>query len=1085
MMKKKAYAVSTAHLDTVWRWNLAKTIEEFIPDTLRKNFDLIDRYPEYCFNFEGAFRYELIEEYYPLAFDEITEFVKQGRWYPAGSSYENGDVNIPSPEALFRNILLGNGYFKEKFGIKSKDIFLPDCFGFGQALPSVMKNAGLLGFSTQKLSWGSAYGIPFNLGYWKGSDSSMMLACPNVGSYRYKFDGDIRGDVSVIDGVAKSAFEGAMPYTMHLYGTGDWGGSPEENSVKSVCDSVKANDQSDFEVISAKSDQIFKDIEEMDDSVKASLPVWDNELLMTSHGAGGYTSRAMSKRLNRQCEVMADVAEAALSTADMLGVYDYPLKSMDKAWKRVIRHQFHDDLPGTSLMEVYNDSWNDYHTSLNQFINEYSGAVGAVANLLDTEWVSDCALIVSNPLPKKRREAVSAHVKLSHNGAYVRVYDKEHNEIPSQVVHKSGKEFDIVVLADVEAMGFTVYDVVADNEPCKCKTDLKVSEHVLENSKYRLIFNKNGDIASLADKKLGRQLLDAPIKMAVLHDTGGLNYPSWEMRKKDIDAEPYLYANTPTFEIVENGPARCAIKVSRNMGYSTIVQTVSLSADGEFIRVENQVNWQTRRSMLKAVFPFSCYNKEAVYDLGLGVISRPTNTEKLYEVPAQKWADITAGDGSFGVSVFSDSKYGWDKPSGNTLRLTCIHTPAGAFIKEARQDLQDIGRNNFGFGIFSHSGSFDNGTQQNSEAFSKPLCAFQTTARKGGELTDRFSACSVDNSHVLLRAFKKSQDEQGYIVRFGEADGAEQKGVTFSLYKPIISAKETLADEEIKGDAKVKNGKLIFDMKPYEVKTFFITTEVENRTKEKFKKMDLPYNVKGITSDYDMRNCILQGGGFSLPQELLPQSFTFRGITFKTASGSEGNDLLVARGQTIDLPKGYTKLYILAGSTSTDRQVSFYTDGRERKVTINSMTEKPFVWDMAAMNQTANVKQADIAFEFTHCHHPEGNLADKHAYFFMYEIDIRNAKTLTLPEDNRVVIMAMTAVKKYSNTKLVSKIEDTADGDFNFGDIPPIDKIIDKADFVTIRAGKIQDQAIGGKGKGFKRDNLITNIIRSYTKSEW
>ena len=78
-MKKKAYAVSTAHLDTVWRWNLAKTIEEFIPDTLRKNFDLIDRYPEYCFNFEGAFRYELIEEYYPLAFDEITEFVKQGR----------------------------------------------------------------------------------------------------------------------------------------------------------------------------------------------------------------------------------------------------------------------------------------------------------------------------------------------------------------------------------------------------------------------------------------------------------------------------------------------------------------------------------------------------------------------------------------------------------------------------------------------------------------------------------------------------------------------------------------------------------------------------------------------------------------------------------------------------------------------------------------------------------------------------------------------------------------------------------------------------------------------------------------------
>ena len=163
MQKKKVYAVSTAHLDTVWRWDLRKTIEEYLPDTLRKNFDLIERYPDYCFNFEGAFRYQLIEEYYPLAFGEIQNLVKRGKWYPAGACYENGDVNIPSPEALFRNILLGNRYFQEKFGVQSKDIFLPDCFGFGQALPSVMKYAGLLGFTTQKLSWGSAYGEPFTL----------------------------------------------------------------------------------------------------------------------------------------------------------------------------------------------------------------------------------------------------------------------------------------------------------------------------------------------------------------------------------------------------------------------------------------------------------------------------------------------------------------------------------------------------------------------------------------------------------------------------------------------------------------------------------------------------------------------------------------------------------------------------------------------------------------------------------------------------------------------------------------------------------------------------------------------------------
>ena len=90
-----------------------------------------------------------------------------------------------------------------------------------------------------------------------------------------------------------------------------------------------------------------------------------------------------------------------------------------------------------------------------------------------------------------------------------------------------------------------------------------------------------------------------------------------------------------------------------------------------------------------------------------------------------------------------------------------------------------------------------------------------------------------------------------------------------------------------------------------------------------------------------------------------------------------------------------------------------------------------------------------------------------------------------MPENNKVVFLAMTGIKKFSNTYLATELIDKVDEKYNFGEIPPIDKIIDKTDFITIRAGKIQDQVKGGKGKGFKRDNIITNIIRSYTKSEW
>lgn len=1087
MEKKKVYAVATSHLDTVWRWNLATTIKEYLPDTLEKNFDLADKYPRYKFNFEGAFRYQLAEEYYPKHFEYLKGLIEKGSWNVAGSSYENGDVNIPSPEALFRNIIYGNGYFKEKFGKESCDIFLPDCFGFGYALPSIMKHAGLKGLTTQKLSWGSAYGVPFDLGLWQGVDGSKVYACLNAQSYRYKFSGDIRGDISVINKITQNAFESGIPQTLHLYGTGDWGGAPTEESVQAIEESVEKNAGSDFEVVSATSDEIFRDLDKLPKSETARLKTWNNELLMTSHGAGAYTSRAMNKRLNAQNENIADIAEKMCIAAEANGVYKYPKENLSRAWKRVIQHQFHDDITGTGNMDIYIDGQSDYYASISEFETELDGAAGAMANELNTSFVTECGVAVYNPSPFRRKNAVSAHIKLVHNSTFVKVLDATGKEVPSQIIKKSGKEFDIVFIADVNAMGYAVYDVVPANKACEIKTDLAVSLHTLENEKYRVIFNKNGDLATVIDKKNNINVLDAPIKMAGLTDIGDLPYPAWEMRKKDIDREPEFFANSPEFEIIEAGPARIAIKVSRELDHSFIDQIIYLESGGEFIRVENTVDWRNRRTMLKAVFPFSCYNKTASYDLGLGVIKRENNSEKLYEVPAQKWADITAGSGKYGVSVFSDCKYGWDKPSSNTLRLTCLHTPTGAFTKQARQDLLDIGRNNFAFGIFSHEGGFANGTQRQSEIFQKPLIAYQTSSRREGSLESGYSFLKINNENAILRCCKLAEDVDGIIVRVNEGSGEALKNVELTFAARILEASECLANEQAIKKADSKSKKLKFDLAPYGIKTFRIKLEApDKKGRENFKKLDLEYNSKGFTKNESMRNVILQGSGCSLPAELCPQGFTAGGVSFKMPDTQASSDVMVARGQTIDLPKSMTKLYIAAASTLGDRDATFYLDGREKQIKIAAMTEHYGNWDMAGLNIKAAHKNVPIAFEFTHTHHPEGDIPNGKAYFYLYELDIRNAKTLTLPEDNRIIILAMTAVKKFSNTKRATRLIDKIPTEnYSFGDIPPIDKIIDKAEFITIRAGKIKDQQNGGKGKGFKRDNIITNIIRSYTKSEW
>lgn len=1092
MQKKKAYVVATAHLDTVWRWSLAKTLEEYIPDTISKNIDLIKNHPMYRFNFEGAYRYELIEELYPKAFEEIKKYVARNRWCISGTAYENGDVNIPSPEALIRNILYGHNYFMKTFGKSTKDLFLPDCFGFGYAMPAVAQHCGLIGFTTQKLSWGSAYGVPFNLGILKGVGDSKVFACLNAGSYRYKFTDTVRADLSVINKIAENAEAAKLPWANHLYGTGDWGGAPTEESVTAVEQSVCRNKYNDFDVIAATTDQIFKDIEALPTKEKELLPVWDNELLMTSHGAGCYTSRCMNKRLNRLSELMGDVTEKACVFSHALGANKYPKDNIDQAWKRVIKHQFHDDLTGTSTMEVVNESCDDYFASISQFKNEYTAAAKGITDRIDTSWIDDrsAAIVVNNPTQFARNDVVEVNVRSVVNCKSVAVFTRSGEEVPSQVLYKCGKTAKIAFQADVPSFGFKVYEVRPADKPCSIDTGLIIKNHSLENQKYKIIFNRNGDIAYLYDKKLQREIIDSPIKMALLRDVGSLAYPSWEMRKEDIDKEPYCYANTPEFQIIENGSARIKLRIVREAEYSTITQDISLTPNSEIVVVDNNVDWKTRRTMLKATFPFSAKNKKATYDLGLGVIRRGNNSEKLYEVPAQKWADISDASGKFGVAVFSDSKYGWDKPNDNTLRLTCIHTPAGAFTKDSRQDMQDLGRNIFSFAIYSHKGSFQKGVQKNSEIYSHPLLAVQTDNRKDLMYSDSISYLTVNNDNVIVRAIKHSEDGRNdIIIRVNEVNGKLSRNVSIKLFTGLLRAYEVNGLEERIKKVTIEDDAIKFGIKPFEVKTFRLTYKYSpDLPNKQHRAMRLPYNAKGFTTDSDMRHVILQGSGFSLPFELTKEKFDVGGIHFRLFQKPEDRyDVLVCRGQEIKVPPKTTRIAFIAGSTLGKQDIKIIA-GKKRQASfsIKSISEPIGQWDMAAMDQTADINTDEkLAIEFTHTHHPEGNRYKK-ARFYMYSLNVKDADRIVLPENNKVVILAMTAIKEHFTSYLASDILDTTRQAYSFTeDIPPIDRIIDKSEFITIRAGKIQDQKNSGKGKGLKRDNIITNVIRSYTKSEW
>src|SRR6202165_4140927 len=199
------YVVGYAHLDTEWRWEDPQVIDEYVRKTMEDNFRLFQKYPPYVFNFSGANRYRFMKEYFPTDFAKVKGYVNEGRWFPTGSSMEEGDVNAPSAEAIIRQILYGNNWFRKELGQASAEYMLPDCFGFPASLPSILAHSGVKGFSTQKLTWGSSApgggpeslektpeGTPFNVGVWVGPDGESVIAGINPGSY----SGGIETDLS-------------------------------------------------------------------------------------------------------------------------------------------------------------------------------------------------------------------------------------------------------------------------------------------------------------------------------------------------------------------------------------------------------------------------------------------------------------------------------------------------------------------------------------------------------------------------------------------------------------------------------------------------------------------------------------------------------------------------------------------------------------------------------------------------------------------------------------------------------------------------------------------------------------------------
>jgi alpha-mannosidase len=1027
--EKVLYEVGYSHLDTNWRWTYPQVIREFLPNTVHDNMALFQKYPDYIFNWTGAGRYELIKEYHPDDFAAVRDAVAKGRWFPAGSSWEENDVNSPSSESIIRQLLLGHEFFMKEFGTESDEYMLPDCFGFPASLPSVLAHCGMRGFSTQKLTWGSAIGIPFNVGVWEGPDGNSVIAALNPGGYGSQIKSDLSISKSWLERLDANGSKSGVFADFAYFGTGDRGGAPDNHSVNWLEKSI--NSTGAVRVISARANQMFDDIT---DAQKAGLPKYKGDLLLTQHSAGSLTSEAYMKRWNRENEMLADAAERASVAAYLLDGTPYPREKLNTAWGLVLRSQMHDMLPGTCIPKAYEYIWNDEIIAMNSFAEILQNAVGTVGSGLDTR-TAGTPLVVYNPLSVAREDVVNAESEFSTPPAGVQVFDSDGKRVPTQLLSTDGNNAHFLFLAKVPSVGFAVFSAKAQSSSGNLiKTALRASERSLENTHYKVTLNDAGDIASVFDKTAKRELLAAPARLSFTTENPH-DWPAWNMDWQDQKQAPRGYVNGPAkIRIVENGPVRVAIEVDREAENSIFTQTIRLAAGeaGDRVEVHNQVDWQSRACALKAEFPLTVGNPLATYNWDLGKIQRGNDDPRKYEVPSHQWFDLTDKSGKYGVSILSPTKYGSDKPADDVLRLTLLYTPG---VRNAdgyhEQQWQDWGRQEFIYGIYGHEGDWRNGESDWQAArLSQPLLAFQTKPHNG-KLGKSFSLLQVDSDQVAVRAIKLAEDSDRVVVRLQELDGTKARSVNLHVGSGIQKATEITGIEKPLKPLPVSGDGLKVNFTPYQLHSLALTVVSPGKLSPPVSvPLDLPYNFNAFTSRTDGNAGDFDTAGSAIPAETISNSVVSEGINFKIAPHSDGSPNAVScQGQSISLPVGqFNQLYLLAASAKGDADGTFMVDGKPTTLHIQNWTGSIGRWDnrvfsghIDELTYSVNnpligitagfIKRDPLAWFCSHRRMADGSdVIYSYSYLFKYRINLApGAVTLTLPNNSNIRILAISA----------------------------------------------------------------------------
>ncbi len=789
-----------SHIDVAWLWPLAETIRK-CGRTFSNVLELMDNYPEFKFAQSQPHLFEFTRDNYPSLYRRMRAKIEKGQFMPVGCMWVEADCNITGGESLVRQVLFGTRFFKREFDRDAVCLWLPDVFGYSAATPQILKRSGINYFLTQKISWSQFTNFPHHSFRWEGIDGSRVLAhfLPTD-----NYNSDLHAPEMMM-GERNYREKDRSPIQAILFGYGDGGGGPNRMMLERM--RRYRNIEGMPKLVPMTPKEFFNRLDK--DSI--DLPSWIGELYLEFH-RGTYTTQAWNKRNNRQSEIRLREAEILASLGMPLGGR-YDQKSLNEAWKLVLLNQFHDILPGSSIGPVYKDSDRDYSKVFEIAANVRKQSLARLAAKVDTRG-KGIPVLVFNPLSWERNCIAELSIKGMARSSNYTATAPDCPPEPAQVGHDGRVRF----RATAPSMGHALFHLSSGEVSAP---SVKASARGMENERLRVVFDRLGRVSRVFDKLAGRDVLQPgrPGNRFILYeDKTAVSESAWDIdifyKEKPLETDGRLVSA----RVIERGPVRSVVRFKRAIGRSFITQDVILCAGSCRLDFETNVEWGDEKDvLLKVSFPVNVRSEKARYEIQFGSVERPTHWNRpedfaRFEVPAQKWADLSEGD--YGVALLNDSKYGYDT-FGNVISLSLLRAAKSPDVNA------DVNRtHSFTYSIFPHTGSFTNGVVRAGYELNMPA-AVSVVKAGPGRLAPRSSAMAISGDNVIIETVKKAEDDDAVIVRLYEAHGCRGRRI-FSCALPVRRVMEVDLMEREEKTLPSRNGRVAMDFRPFQIRTLKI-----------------------------------------------------------------------------------------------------------------------------------------------------------------------------------------------------------------------------------------------------------------------